>query len=334
MSRTSYAVSAAKVFWADSDRKPLLKVLGEATATAARERELPIHYFTHMLYKVDADPRGYVGHKRLKRAQRTLFEPRDPDLDDKVLFAARAEALGIPIPRTLAVTESADSVPTLTERLLEAREHSSRGSIFVKPADGISGKNCFRIDAETDHEIVQSVATRMVGHVFLLQETLPQHPVVSAVHPGAVNCARIHTIRRGTSVEVLPSLMRFGVGTRVVDTPSSGAIFAPIDLPTGRIAERGYTNLTAGAERPVTHPETGVRFADVTLPDWDATIDLVHRAAAGYDKAFVGWDVAFTENGPVFTEGNSNPRLMLAQIAAGGFKANPAWWRVLEPALA
>ena len=43
------------------------------------------------------------------------------------------------------------------------------------------------------------------------------------------------------------------------------------------------------------------------LPDWDAVLrhtKVAHQACP--DFVFVGWDVAFTERGPVLIEGNVN----------------------------
>ena len=66
------------------------------------------------------------------------------------------------------------------------------------------------------------------------------------------------------------------------------------------------------------HPVSGYAFAGFRLPDWVAAMDLVEHA---YDTALatyrlVGWDVAFTLEGPVLVEGNAKPGVMMPQRAA------------------
>ena len=43
------------------------------------------------------------------------------------------------------------------------------------------------------------------------------------------------------------------------------------------------------------------------LPDWDAVLryaKVAHRACSNF--VFVGWDMAFTDHGPMLLEGNAN----------------------------
>ena len=43
------------------------------------------------------------------------------------------------------------------------------------------------------------------------------------------------------------------------------------------------------------------------LPDWDATLQHVkvaHRACSNF--VFIGWDIGFTDHGPMLLEGNAN----------------------------
>jgi hypothetical protein len=172
----------------------------------------------------------------------------------------------------------------------------------------------------------------MVGKRYVVQEALVQHPAIARVSPTAINCLRVHTYRDETGrTSILSTLMRFATGGRVIDHPSSGAIFLPVDEATGRLVGPGRTHYKLGGAEYDVHPDTGVPFDGYQLPDWETVLQLMERAAPAFDKPFIGWDVAFTVDGPVVIEGNSSPHLLLAQIAVGGFRRHPGFWPLFAP---
>ena len=100
-----------------------------------------------------------------------------------------------------------------------------------------------------------------------------------------------------------------------MDTLSSGSIGCPVDLGTGELGS-GYTMISSSPLAK--HPDTGAPFNAFQLPHWEATLDLAtraHRIFAGL--AFVGWDIALTDDGPVIVEGNSFPNVESMQQAHG-----------------
>ena len=92
--------------------------------------------------------------------------------------------------------------------------------------------------------------------------------------------------------------------------PETGRLQAALHRRAGRL----------GLEEIHHHPETGNAFADLVLPDWSDAKALAlraHRAIPGLDA--IGWDMAFTERGPLLLEGNAwwdpplhRPELMAA----------------------
>jgi hypothetical protein len=59
------------------------------------------------------------------------------------------------------------------------------------------------------------------------------------------------------------------------------------------------------AARTERHPDTGGRLAGFRLPHWSEALALCLKAHASFSAyAYVGWDVAFTDDGPVLVEGN------------------------------
>ena len=75
---------------------------------------------------------------------------------------------------------------------------------------------------------------------------------------------------------------------------------ALIDILSGRLVSAPQE---LWGERPLEyHPDPGC-----TLPDWEIALQrakIAHGACSGF--AFIGWDIAFTPQGPILLEGNAN----------------------------
>ena len=71
-------------------------------------------------------------------------------------------------------------------------------------------------------------------------------------------------------------------------------------------------------EEVVEHPETCTTLPGHALPAWRDTLKHVLSAASAFDEfPSLGWDVAISENGPVFIEINAYWCCELIQIAYG-----------------
>ena len=67
-----------------------------------------------------------------------------------------------------------------------------------------------------------------------------------------------------------------------------------------------------------THPDTGALFVGTALPDWIKLRNLVTKAACVFPGIRTqSWDIALTDQGPVFLEVNYGGDLNLAQLAEG-----------------
>jgi hypothetical protein len=107
-----------------------------------------------------------------------------------------------------------------------------------------------------------------------------------------------------------------------VDNMAMGNIAAPIDVETGKIkGKAAYQDIR---KDPVSHhPITGVELIGFQVPYWSEVLKLVREAALhNTSNKSIGWDVAVTEKGPSFVEGNHNWCKLLWQLPAGeGLKA-------------
>ena len=56
------------------------------------------------------------------------------------------------------------------------------------------------------------------------------------------------------------------------------------------------------------HPYTGSPIQGFQVPQWQEAMDMVKQAATMVpEMGYVGWDVAFSDKGPVLVEGNNFP---------------------------
>ena len=56
------------------------------------------------------------------------------------------------------------------------------------------------------------------------------------------------------------------------------------------------------------HPQTDSKIKGFKFPDWDKAISMCKEASKVVPQmGYIGWDVCFTPNGPIFVEGNEFP---------------------------
>lgn len=188
----------------------------------------------------------------------------------------------------------------------QALAFMGRHDVFMaKPLNGACGKGIEKIHMNQE-ESAEAVWTRLAaGGEYLLEELIIQHPALSAIYPNAINTLRTVTIRKDGVTHVICTYFRIGNNGRHVDNFNSGGMVAPVDEKTGIVADRAIDknkNLYA------VHPMTGTSIQGFQFPDWDAAMDLVRKASELIPQiGYLGWDIAFTVNGPVLVEGNEFP---------------------------
>ena len=195
------------------------------------------------------------------------------------------------------------------------------GTVVVKPVTGHGGRGVRVVPVS---EVAALTAER--GGELLVQERLKGHPVLHRIHPGSLNTARILMVRvEGGGTVPVAAVHRFGTAeTTPVDNGSSGGLWAPVDMGTGRLGP-ALTH-PSGPRRPEhpRHPETGARISGVLVPQWDSVLDLARRLMGAFGELdHVGWDIAVTEHGPRVIEGNAiMPALSIFQYS-GTFLDDP-----------
>ena len=132
--------------------------------------------------------------------------------------------------------------------------------------------------------------------------------------PTSVNTIRIATLLGEKKQGVVYAFLRIGNG-KVMDNVDCGGMAARVDLSTGKL-------LTVGADKAGetfdTHPMTGTPIVgfDRALLQRSYRICACAAAQKVPQMRYIAWDVAVTNEGPCFIEGNSFPSHAVPQFAA------------------
>ena len=203
--------------------------------------------------------------------------------------------------------------------LLEASEEGfakfleGRGDIICKPIDGSSGQGILKCTPEEYSDpgaLYQRLRDAGIG---IVEDKVIQHPAIAALCPTSVNTIRVATLLGDKKEGIVYAYIRIGNG-KVMDNVDCGGMAAPVDIETGVITGVGANK--AGETYEI-HPMTGTKIPGTQIPYWEDVKTMCLNAMHVVPQVrFVAWDVAITEDGPVFIEGNSFPSHAIPQFAA------------------
>jgi hypothetical protein len=257
--------------------------------------------------------------------------------NDKVLNYALLVHYGFPVPETLA-TYSPSGRKIANECLLRTEDELRRYlsadlffPVFVKPIHGTYGRGTFCLqsalnnsDACLDirgrtvsrHELLAACLNKHYGGM-LFQKRLVQHPEVAALVGPTVSCVRvIIALGIDTSPEVVLAFWKIGRKKNITDNfcmGESGNLLAWVDVSTGTV-QRVITGLWPTGTECRDHPDTNATLVGARLPDWAQALALCCKAA----ELFTGlrlqhWDIAFSDQGPILMELNTEADLGVPQ---------------------
>ena len=207
-----------------------------------------------------------------------------------------------------------------------------RDKFIFKPIDGFGGEGheVYRLDgSRTPEELYAEIMAAPRG---VLEGWIVQHEDLNRLYAGAVHTLRLHTIHDGSgkNIRVYGGNLSVAFGGELANTHYRATVCAQVDDETGVVVTDGLqrdTN-TIYPEIPATH----AKLRGFQLPDWEQTLTLVRTAAAAIPEVgYIGWDVAFTPDGPVICEGNVYPGVInyqnYAWYAEGRAKG---WWPLVK----
>ena len=130
-------------------------------------------------------------------------------------------------------------------------------------------------------------------------------------------------------VKILYALFRMGSGGQQIDNASSGGMYLKVDVDTGVLADIAYnTNRNTFTQ----HPDTGFVFGGAKLDKWEEARSFAIEVTQKFrDIKYMGWDIAFSTEGPTVIELNNAPGLNIIQDCYGGLRDGlniqpKKWW--------
>jgi len=281
---------------------------------AMRHNVQPGEYYAYALWEPyrKANIDNYLYTREGPRLFKLLNRQSRPNpIDDKLAFHALCKTHALPSPEILAAFSP-------TGLLLEFdSDQPPKRDLFVKPRIGVgsTGAERFRwrgavFESDRGYRLrpedldgYLANRARTENQTLLVQEALSNHSEFRLGADAYLATARLVT-GLATDGEVIPIFGHICIFDFEEPKRIRARRIALIDLTSGQLtwAPRELVVERRWIRRPDSNSDE-IRV----LPDWDAVLrhtKVAHQACP--DFVFVGWDVAFTEHGPVLIEGNVN----------------------------
>lgn len=288
----------------------------------------PHMYYDYGLFEKDRSlhVRDYISAQEFRGFVEAAADPTLYTLfGDKFLFENLCVQAGIPCVRSLLVINKGETKKTTGEEggTLPPED------LFVKPTDGDSGKDCmlYRWDGSgykcldgsfvSASGLFERLLSLSSSKKLLVQPKICNHYYFERFGITSLCTIRlISAIGKSNDIELLWSGLKIPRANMDIDNLGAGGIGCPVDLSSGHLLGVGYVK---GSSVPFyAHPDAKFPFQGMKIPLWKDVLDLVinaHRRFTGL--AFVGWDIAITQEGSLLVEGNEFPGLWFMQQAYG-----------------
>ena len=179
---------------------------------------------------------------------------------------------------------------------------SALGEVVAKPVDECAGRGVQLLTANSSegwkshYEVLKTSKRR-----YIVEERIIQAEEMSR-WSDSVNTIRMNTLQYKGQVCGFTAFLRTGRLGSFVDNGAQGGLFASIDTETGAIITDAYDEQGC---RYTSHPDSGMRYQSVQIPRWSELVEMTTTMAQRLSKvAYIGWDLALTNNGWVLVEAN------------------------------
>ena len=189
---------------------------------------------------------------------------------------------------------------------------SGRDIVFAKASTGEGGHGIRKLKVSEITDADALYRELCDKGQYLIEEAIRQSDDLNEINPCSVNSFRIVTIYKDTGAKVVSNALR-------INQDDAEVIGCTNDLyctlgEDGRIVSNvidDYANVYTA------HPMTGKRFDTVRIRDVKKAFDMCEEAASRIPQVrYIGWDVAFSDKGPVLVEGNEYPGYGILQFYA------------------
>ncbi len=175
--------------------------------------------------------------------------------------------------------------------------------IFAKDNLGECGHGIEKIKVSEISNPVELYNKLRDNKQYLLEEAIIQSDELNEINPNVVNSYRIVTLVKNGKAYVIANSLRVNQDTADVIGCTNDLYFSFSE--DGKIDSNvidDYGNIYE--EHPLTHK----KFSEVQVKDIKTAFEMCKKAALEVPEVrYVGWDVGFSNNGPVIIEGNEYP---------------------------
>lgn len=313
---TIFAWKKTRMYGAEIKKKTgmtLVHQLLDQVWMANRYYVPPRAYYYYGLYRLSNRKQAtqYVQDYEIMPLLNMLNGDIDYDIfDDKLKFFAQCKNKGLRTIPILAHFENGHA------SILDGN-YPLEQDLFAKPQKGKCGQGAILYPYEGNGKYRNSDGSvlrekGLHAHLtesskeqsYILQKRIGNHSVIAELSQGALCTSRIITCMDLSGyVHLVTAIFKMSTRDTYTDNFATGGIAVPIDMDTG-ILGQGITKELA-IERISVHPDTGVAFSGFRIPFWDQATALCRRAHEAFPAyAFIGWDIAIDEDGPILVEGN------------------------------
>ncbi len=333
-------------FLRDKNKKKWSQIIKEFTALYMANRELPLNYISHLLYRKNVT--NYNDYLSLKENRGLLqwsyshAKEQIAWVENKVLFEETLTKNNIPTPQIFfhnsknQFTYEGDVFEIETKNdffsfLGKVFNQQKIEHIFCKPIDGIRGENIFVIDKNSHRKIADNLIDLVFSKAFIFQELILQHEVLKRINYSSINTLRIVTYKnQKNEIDILSGFIRVGRKGAIIDNAHIGGIVIPFNKETGKMYAEGLQLIDNGGGIFYKHPDTGIIFDNLQIPHYMQVKKIVAKASVLFKFPLLGWDVAVTPNGPTIVEANHDFHLLLSDLTEKGLKRNSSFKKLLK----
>ena len=187
---------------------------------------------------------------------------------------------------------------------------SDKTTVFAKETRGEGGHGITRIVVKDIDDVNKLYEQLKANGQWLVEDAIIQHEDLNQINPCVVNSFRVITlVNKAGEIKMIANALR-------INQDDNNVIGCTNDLyfslgADGRIDSNVVDDYGKVYD---THPMTGVKFKDVYIHGVQEAFDMCLEAHKRLPQMrYIGWDIAFSVNGPVIVEGNEYPGYGLVQ---------------------
>lgn len=182
--------------------------------------------------------------------------------------------------------------------------------VFAKDPLGECGHGITRIETNNIKDKKELYNKLIKNKQFLLEEGIVQSKELNEINPKVVNSFRIVTLVKDGKAYILNNALRVNQFDSEIIGCTNDLYFSFSE--DGKIDSKVIDDYGNVYKR---HPLTNKNFSEIQVKDVKLAFEMCKKAALEIQEVrYVGWDIAFSDKGPVLVEGNEYPGYGIIQF--------------------